>query len=124
MHLTHALNVAFKQFRAYEDVLLPDGRSETVAFENRTVSLPPDQAEYIDQLVSTGAYANDGDVLRAGLVALKERDDAVERWLRDDVLPVAAAMDADPSLAIPAEEVFAGLRALHAERLRAGGNGL
>jgi len=95
-----------------------------VAVENRTVSLPQEQAEYIDQLVSTGAYADDGDVLRAGLAGLKERDEILERWLREDVVPVAAAMDANPGLAIPAEDVFAGLRALHAERLRASGDGL
>jgi hypothetical protein len=28
----------------------------------------------------------------------------VERWLRDEVVPVIAALDADPSLAIPAVE--------------------
>ncbi len=99
-------------------------RSDTVAFENRTVSLPPEQAEYIDQLVSTGAYATGSDVLRAGLLALKERDEGLERWLRDKVVPVAAAMEANPSLAIPASDVFAGLRALHAERLRASDLGL
>ncbi len=48
-----------------------------------------------------------------------ERDDAVERWLRDEVVLVAAATDADPGLAIPAEEVFAVLRARHAEQLGA-----
>ncbi len=95
-----------------------------MAVENRTVSLPPEQAEYIDQLVSTGAYATGSDVLRAGLLALKERDEGLERWLRDEVVPVAAAMEANPSLAIPAADVFAGLRALHAERLRASDLGL
>ena len=95
-----------------------------MAVENRTFSLPPEQAEYIDHLVSTGAYATGSEVLRAGLVALKERDAAVERWLREEVVPVAVAMDADPSLAIPAEDVFAAIRALHAERLGAGMRGL
>jgi antitoxin ParD1/3/4 len=65
-----------------------------------------------------GAYATGSDLRRAGLIALMERDDTLERRLRDDVVPVAAAMDANPSLAIPAEDVFAGLRALHVERLR------
>lgn len=109
---------------AYDGLRISDGRSVTVAVENRTVSLPTEQAEYIDQLVSTGAYATGSDVLRAGLIALKERDDAIERWLRDEVMPVAVAMDANPSLAIPAVEVFAGLRALHAERLNTGGRDL
>ena len=47
-----------------------------------------------------------------------ERDAAVERWLRDEFVPVAAAMEADPGRAIPAETVFAGIRALHAQRLK------
>ena len=37
--------------------------------------------------------------------------------LRDEVVPVAAAMQADPTRAIPLDTVFDGLRALHAKRL-------
>ncbi len=85
--------------------------------EKRTFSLPTEHASYIDALVTSGAYATASEVVRAGLRALQERDVAVERWLRDEVVPVATAMQADPSRAIPAEQVFAGLRALHAERL-------
>jgi hypothetical protein len=43
------------------------------------------------------------------------QSDVVARWLRDKVVPVAAAIDADPSIAIPFKDVFADLRALHAE---------
>jgi antitoxin ParD1/3/4 len=58
-------------------------------------------------------------VIRAGLRALQEGDVAVDRWLREEVVPVAVAMQADPSLAIPAEQVFGELRAIHAQRLKA-----
>lgn len=81
--------------------------------EKRTFSLPAEQAGYIDAQVASGAYATASEVVRAGLRALQERDAVVERWLREEVVPVAAAMDADPSRAIPAEEVFAELRALY-----------
>lgn len=88
--------------------------------EKRTFSLPTEQASYIDALVSSGAYSTASEVVRAGLRALQERDAAVERWLRDKVVPVAAAMQADPGRGIPAEQVFADLQALHAQRLKDG----
>lgn len=36
-------------------------------------------------------------------------------WLREEVVPAYDAWKADPSRAIPAEEVFAELRAPHGE---------
>ena len=53
---------------------------------------------------------------RVGLRALQERDAAVERWLRDEVVPVAAAMHADSGRAIPADRVFDEIWGLHARR--------
>ena len=86
--------------------------------DKRTISLPTEQGRYIDGLVASGTYATASEVVRAGLRALQERDAAVERWLRDEVVPVAAAMEADPGRGIPADQVFADLRALHAQRLK------
>jgi antitoxin ParD1/3/4 len=86
--------------------------------EKRTVSLPTEQASYIDSLVASGAYASASEVVRAGLRALQERDAAVERWLREEVIPVYDAMKADPARGIPAEQVMASLRKRHAERLK------
>jgi len=83
--------------------------------EKRTFSLPVEQASYIDSLVASGAYASASEVVRAGLRALKERDAAVERWLREEVVPVYDAMQADPARDIPAEQVIAAIRARHAE---------
>jgi antitoxin ParD1/3/4 len=85
--------------------------------EQRTYSLPSEQADYIDRLVATGTYATGSDVIRAGLRALQEKDAAIDRWLREEVVPVAIAMQADPNRAIPAEQVFDEIRALHARRL-------
>lgn len=42
----------------------------------------------------------------------------VERWLREEVVPVAAAMQDDPSRAIPAAQVFDEIRAMHAKQSR------
>jgi antitoxin ParD1/3/4 len=89
----------------------------------RTFSLPAEQAEYIDRKVAAGTYASGSEVIREGLRALQERDEAVERWLREEVLPVAVEMEAHPDRAIPAEKAFAQLRAHHAARVKAARRG-
>ena len=88
------------------------------AAEKRTFSLPTEQADYIDRMVASGTYATSSEVIRAGLRALQERDAAVERWLREEVVPVAVAMQTNPERAIPADTVFAKVRALHTQRQR------
>lgn len=88
------------------------------ATQKRTISLPPDQARYMDDLVAAGGYASASEVVRAGLRALRERDAAVERWLRDEVAPVHDAMLAAPGRALEADQVSAALRAHHAARAK------
>jgi antitoxin ParD1/3/4 len=46
-------------------------------------------------------------------------DTANERWLTEEVLPVYDAMKADPKRGIPADKVFAALRAHHNARVKA-----
>jgi antitoxin ParD1/3/4 len=86
--------------------------------EKRTISLPEEQVAFIDEKVASGDYATVSEVVRAGLRALKERDDAVERWLREEVAPAYDAMASDPSRGLPVESVFAEIRARHTERLK------
>jgi len=86
----------------------------------RTISLPAEQAGYIDALVAKGAYASASEVVRAGLRALQERDAAVEHWLRKEVAPTYDAMRKDPSRAVPTDRVRQNLRTHHAKRLKAG----
>ena len=88
------------------------------AAEKRTFSLPSEQANYIDRLIASGTYATGSEVIRAGLRALQERDASVECWLREGVVPVAIAMQANPDRAIPAKTAFATVRALHAQRMK------
>lgn len=88
--------------------------------EKRTVSLPREHAAYIDRLVASGAFASASEVVRAGLRALQERDQAVERWLREEVVPSYDAMKADPARGLSAQAVFDDVRAHHAATMKAG----
>jgi antitoxin ParD1/3/4 len=66
------------------------------SIDKRTITLPADQARYLDSLVASGRYASESDVISAGLRALQEREAGIERWLREEVAPVYDAMQADP----------------------------
>ena len=90
------------------------------ATAKRTFSLPDEQAKFIDKQVKSGGYASGREVVRAGLRALQERDAAIERWLREEVVPVYDSMKADPSQGIPIEKAFAQIRERHASRIKAG----
>lgn len=87
--------------------------------EKRTISLPSEQAAFIDAKVRAGDYASVSEVIRAGLRALKERDTAVERWL-NSVVSTYDAMKADPARAVSVDAVFTGLRKRHEKRLKEG----
>jgi antitoxin ParD1/3/4 len=90
------------------------------AVAKRTVSLPAEQAAYIDAKVAAGDYASASEVVRAGLRALRERDQAIQRWLVEEVAPTYDATVADPDRVIPAHTVWEAVEARHAERTKAG----
>jgi putative addiction module CopG family antidote len=71
-----------------------------------SITLPHDMAEVVERKIRSGAYASVSEVMRDGMRALMERDAAVERWLREEVVPGHADDLADRSKATPAEEVL------------------
>ncbi|MDM9626212.1 type II toxin-antitoxin system ParD family antitoxin [Rhizobium sp. S152] len=87
--------------------------------EKRTISLPGDQAAFIDAKVQAGEYASASEVIRAGLRALRERDKAVERWLKGEVAASYDAMKADPARRVSVDTAFASVRDRHAARVKA-----
>lgn len=86
--------------------------------EKRTFSLPPEHAAFIDAKVKSGSYVSGSEVVRAGLRALQERDEAVERWLRDEVASAYDAVKSGQSKTHPASAVFDEIRARHTGKLR------
>lgn len=84
------------------------------------IPLTEAQSEEVARLITSGACADAGEVVAAGLAALAAQEDAIAAWMRDAVLPADAALAADPARAIPAAQVFAELRAHHARRLAEG----
>jgi antitoxin ParD1/3/4 len=83
-----------------------------------SITLPHDMAEAVERKIKSGAYASVSEVLRDGVRALLERDAAVERWLRDEVVAGHQEYVADPSKGIPAEAVLDRIKARRAARQR------
>ena len=70
-----------------------------------TITLPLEMAQMVKAKVSSGEYATESEVIRDGLRTLAARDAAVEKWLRDEVVPTYDVMKAHPERALSAEEV-------------------
>jgi putative addiction module CopG family antidote len=70
-------------------------------------------ADALKDRVASGAYASESEVVRDGLRALFAREEAVENWLRTEVLASIEAVDKNPSSVISSEDmrtVLMGLR--------------
>ena len=78
--------------------------------EKRTVSLSSDQAAFIDSKIRSGDYATASEVVRAGLRALRERDEAVACWLSNEVAASYDAIKANPDPAISVDEALEAIR--------------
>ena len=76
-----------------------------------SITLPHDMAELVERKIQSGVYASVSEVMRDGVRALMERDAAIERWLREEVVPGHAEYLADPSKAVPAEELLGRIKA-------------
>jgi antitoxin ParD1/3/4 len=72
----------------------------------RTFSLTEEQAKFIDSKVEQGAFASGSEVVRESIREMQGNDLAIERWLKEEVLPTLKKLDADPSRARPVDEVF------------------
>jgi antitoxin ParD1/3/4 len=72
----------------------------------RTISLPAKHNAYIERKLKSGEYASASEVVREGLRALQERDEAIEHWLKGEVSATYDEMKKYPERAIPIEDAF------------------
>src|SRR5271167_2937607 len=84
-----------------------------------TVTLGPLQAR-VDARLKSGAFSSASEIIRAAMRALDREDTALDEYLRHKV---EAAL-ADPRPSVPAEKVFARLRAHHAKQVKAAKRGV
>jgi putative addiction module CopG family antidote len=75
-----------------------------------SITLPREMAKQVEERVASGAYASVSEVMREGVRALLDRDIAVEKWLRDEVVQSFDEYEANPSSGVPAELVLARVR--------------
>lgn len=73
--------------------------------QQMSITLPIEMAALVKAKVAAGEYATESKVIRDGLRAMLARDRAMEDWLRDEVIPAAAALKAEPDRALSAEQV-------------------
>jgi putative addiction module CopG family antidote len=81
-----------------------------------SITLPHDMADAVESKIRSGAYASVSEVMRDGVRALLERDAAVERWLREEVVAGHKEYLADPSKGVPAEAILGRIKARRAAR--------
>ena len=74
-----------------------------------SITLPHEMADAVRAKVASGEYATESEVIRDGLRALLARDQAIERWLRDEVAAAYDALKAAPGRAVSAAQVRARL---------------
>ena len=79
-----------------------------------SITLPIEMAEVVERKIRSGVYASASDVVRDGMQALMEREAAMERWVRDEVVAGHAEYLADPSRGVPAEDILPRIKARRA----------
>ena len=73
--------------------------------QQMSITLPIEMAALVKAKVAAGEYASESEVIRDGLRVLLARDRAMDDWLRDQVVPAAAALQAEPARAFSAAQV-------------------
>lgn len=82
-----------------------------------SITLPNNMADALKERVTSGAYASESEVVRDGLRALFAREEAVETWLRAEVVTAYDELRANPSQGISSSDMRTHLAELHARRL-------
>ena len=83
-----------------------------------SLALNENHERIIRKQLESGRYEDASDVVSAALEMLDDAGDGFDRWLREEIPARMAELDANPDIAIPADEVFAEIDALHRARLQ------
>jgi antitoxin ParD1/3/4 len=75
-----------------------------MASERLTITLTPELLEFVRERSAGGDYNSDSEVIRDGLRLLKERDEAVKKWLKEQVVPAYLDFKANPGSAMSRSE--------------------
>jgi putative addiction module CopG family antidote len=75
------------------------------------VNLPPNLIDLVQRKVASGEYADESDVISDSLALLEDREQGIERWLREEVVPSCLEMEANPERGISPSELLASLEA-------------
>jgi putative addiction module CopG family antidote len=79
-----------------------------------TAPLPHETARMLKEKVASGDYATESEVIREVLRALQAQEQAVERWLREEVARSVDEVGSSP------EVLFLSKTCWHASRLKSG----
>jgi putative addiction module CopG family antidote len=75
-----------------------------------SITLPHDMAKQVERKVESGDYASVSEVVRDGIRTLLDRDAAVEKWLREEVVKGIEEYRANPASAIPSDQIMDHIR--------------
>jgi antitoxin ParD1/3/4 len=83
-----------------------------------SITLPNAMAERVRSKVAAGDYASESEVIRDGLRALEEKDEAFEHWLRTTVVDSIEKYRANPETGRSLDSVKEELAVRHARAKR------
>ena len=83
-----------------------------------SITLPAEMADVVEGKVKAGAYDSVSSVMSDGLQALLDREERLERWLREEVVEGHHEYLRDPSQGVPAAEVMDRIRSRRPEPRR------
>ncbi|MDF3822430.1 ribbon-helix-helix protein, CopG family [Leptospira sp. 96542] len=79
------------------------------ARQQLSITLPAEMAAAVRAKVASGEYADESEVIRDSLDDRLTRDQALEHWLIEEVVPACKTLEADPSRGLTVEQVRANL---------------
>lgn len=81
--------------------------------QQMSITLPNEMAAQVKARVANGEYASESEVIREGLRALMARDNAVDKWLREQVVPAWEALQRGEGESVSSSDIRKRLKAEH-----------